>query len=104
MPDTYQGALDNVETNEQHGEDETLMKDRIDEGLFIEPRSKAKMLSDEQDLGKNKGVHYRKCVLRVVQMMLRQNDACVDRKQAEDKLNVEEDRKKAPELIGGFLL
>ncbi|MGA9240987.1 MAG: hypothetical protein WBW03_03290 [Silvibacterium sp.] len=103
MPHAYQDPLQYVETDEQQGENETLMKDRIDEGLAIEPRSDAKMLSDEQDLGKNKGIHDRKRMLRVIQMTLRQDDAGVNGKQSEDDPKVEEDRKKALELDEGFL-
>jgi hypothetical protein len=56
-----------VETNEHHGKDETFMKDGIDERLVVEARSNPKMLTNEEDLGKR--------VLRVIQMMLRQDDA-----------------------------
>src|SRR5277367_232812 len=104
MPHTYQDGLQYMEADEQQREDETLMKDRIDERLVVEPRSGAKMLADEQDFGKNEGVHDRKGMLRVIQMMLRQDDAGVDRQQPEDNPKIEEDRKKTLELLGGFFL
>ena len=75
VPNTYEHALYYVETNEHHGKDETFMKDGIDERLIVEARSNPKMLTNEEDLGEDEGVHYGKRVLRVIQMMLRQDDA-----------------------------
>ena len=70
VPHSYQNALGNVKTNEQHRKNEALVQDRIDEWPIFESRSKVKMLTDEQDFSKDQRIDNRKRVLRVVQMVL----------------------------------
>jgi hypothetical protein len=102
MPKPHRNALDDVETNEHHGKNQAFVQDGIDERPMLKPRSQMKMLTDEQDLCKNEGVDNRKGVFLSVQVMLRENQALVDRQQPEDHPKIKEDDKEAPELDGGF--
>jgi hypothetical protein len=104
MPDSHQNALHDVKAEEHHGKDEALVQDGIEERLILEPRSKVKMLTDEQDLCENERVNNREGVLRIIQMALCQDKALVNREQPKDNPKVEKDYDEPFEFIGGSLL
>jgi hypothetical protein len=103
MPHSHHDALYDVKRDEHHREEEAFMKDRVDERFVTKPRSQTKMFGSEQNLCEDERVNERKRVLLVIQMMLREDEALVEREQSKHNPEVNENRDESLEFFGGSL-
>lgn len=102
MPHSHHSALYDVKGDEHQGEDEAFVKDRVDERFMTKARSEAEVFGGEEDLCEDERVDDRKGVLLVVQMMLREDDAFVEREQSEDDPEVKEDDEESLKFFEAF--